>query len=355
MSPRTRLQIPSVETFRRRAGTSPEGRDRYVITGGFVQIEELSKIHAASKSQRSRQNNDLYGHVSPLSQSSRGSSFTEDGRGAGWDSLPTTPSRSECCQSPVTPRTPFSGTKQTTSDYYHYHTPDITPPPLSKYNRYGHDLYLSVSPKLSYVFQKISDFDSQVVTPTQHNSQADDAPVELAGSLLLPSQGFPQMNPPTVPPYANVRSHSAPVFPQLSQSPSTIHKGTVNPAVSDGSGPTMVPIPSGTTLNRAMMRDGTTSQSTITSDRDTQGLLPARKSSLRSKLATPRNVPPPTPLSKMSLEQLIQVLPSLDAAIIAQDWLPCMLKRHQELKYLLETTRCVPTQDVSPQPFNPVS
>lgn len=45
---------------------------------------------------------------------------------------------------------------------------------------------------------------------------------------------------------------------------------------------------------------------------------------------------PPVPMSEMNVEELMHILPSLDAAIIAHDWLPCMQARHCELKTSLQ-------------------
>lgn len=39
----------------------------------------------------------------------------------------------------------------------------------------------------------------------------------------------------------------------------------------------------------------------------------------------------------MSFEELMDILPTLNAAIIAHDWIPCMHKRQQEIKNMLES------------------
>jgi len=59
-------------------------------------------------------------------------------------------------------------------------------------------------------------------------------------------------------------------------------------------------------------------------------------SSLPKSFAAPQQPPPPVPLSQMTMEELMQTLPRLDAAVIALDWVPCMQKRQQELKTWLQ-------------------
>ena len=56
-----------------------------------------------------------------------------------------------------------------------------------------------------------------------------------------------------------------------------------------------------------------------------------------SSIAVPRHAPPPIPLSQMSFEELMKILPTLNAAIIAHDWMPCMQKRQQEIKKVMES------------------
>lgn len=53
----------------------------------------------------------------------------------------------------------------------------------------------------------------------------------------------------------------------------------------------------------------------------------------------PTEMPPPIPLSQMTIEELMQILPSLDAAVIAHDWMPCLQKRQRELKTWLQNNK----------------
>lgn len=72
-----------------------------------------------------------------------------------------------------------------------------------------------------------------------------------------------------------------------------------------------------------------------------QNTIPPRMDSLRPKPPPPRapTFDPPIPLSQMTMEQLMQTLPTLNAAIIAHDWVPCMQKRQKELKNWLQNSR----------------
>ncbi|KAK5098972.1 hypothetical protein LTR70_000907 [Exophiala xenobiotica] len=90
------------------------------------------------------------------------------------------------------------------------------------------------------------------------------------------------------------------------------------------------------------------SHSTQTSDQQMQGALPPRMSSLPRSFAAPQQAPPPIPLSQMTMEELMQILPRLDAAVIALDWMPCMQKRQQELKTWLQKGSQTPGSESSP-------
>lgn len=354
------LLVPGVEVFGRHTKSTLEEQDRYVITGGFVTVEELSKKYAVSKSKKLSQQRDLFSHVSPRARSSHTSSVSGDCELQGWESIPTSPSRSESWSSPETPRTPFAGTKQTVYPFTPYAN-NVASPRLSNYNRYVHDLYSNASPTPSNSYGKDYESCSQnIATPARDDKSLPvQAPIELAGSLLLPSQGFPQSNPPEIPPHLNARSHSAPVILCLSRSPTessdslkfsrNIHERESNMTLFQPVSTSNVSEP------KRPVRGAVISHPATASDSDTQGTLPVRKSSLRSKPAMPRHRPPPTPLSQMSLEELMQVLPSLDAAIVAHDWVPCMQKRHKELKHLLETVHRPTPEDKLHQPFNEVS
>lgn len=51
------------------------------------------------------------------------------------------------------------------------------------------------------------------------------------------------------------------------------------------------------------------------------------------------------PLSQMTIEELMQILPTLDAALIAHDWVPCMQKRQRELKTWLQNNKSDPAAE----------
>lgn len=359
MSLTSHLQLPSVEAFRRRTSSAPEGKDRYVVMGGFVRIEELSKSYEASKSKKFRPPKLLSGYVSPRSRHSAASSISEDVESQGWDSVPTSPYRSESWSSPQTPRTPFAGAKQSICTFDHYQTTDITPPPLSRYNRQGHDLFLDLSPRSSRLStRKCHLFPQSIAAPSQDRTLPDRVPIELAGSLLLPSQGFSQSNPPQVPPHVNVRSHSAPVVsgvsPPLFMIPEVIKRSQTAQELEPDMAPSTPILATNLAEIKGQSRTPQPFHSTASLNSDNQSRLPMRRSSLRSKPTTPQYRPPPTPLSKMSLEELMDVLPHLDAAIIAQDWLPCMQIKHNNLKKLLEAAQHPVTGEVSSQPFDQV-
>ncbi|KAK5942652.1 hypothetical protein PMZ80_005217 [Knufia obscura] len=78
------------------------------------------------------------------------------------------------------------------------------------------------------------------------------------------------------------------------------------------------------------------SRSVPTYVQQTQCAPPPRMSSLPSNAMPPQQPPPPIPLSRMGMEELTEILPRLDAAVIAHDWIPCMQKKQQELKDWLQ-------------------
>lgn len=350
MSPKLYLSIPSPEKLRRRTTSLPEEHDRYVSVGGFVNIEDLTKRYEASK--KPKQQYGLFGSVSPRPRASRASSSPEDVGSEEWDSVPTTPCRSEGRTISQTPKTPFAKSKQTAYFNNHHQTLEsVTPPPFPKYNRYGHDLYLDASPRSAQFPEK-----SLLFVPsdnlTQSQAQSDQCtPVELAGSLLLPSQGFPQSNPPERPPHVHERSHSAPVALQLPRSLSITPENVRSPTARNISIAGRSPLSLMSAFDEVEMKkqfhQRDASRSTPASEQNTKSTLPVRKSSLRSKMAPPQYRPPPIPLSHMKLEELMQILPTLDAAIIAHDWIPCMQKRHAELKESFQKMQRTPVSEPS--------
>lgn len=81
------------------------------------------------------------------------------------------------------------------------------------------------------------------------------------------------------------------------------------------------------------------SRSNSERSQQTQCVPPPRADSLQLRVAAPQQPPPPVPLSQMSMEELMQILPTLNAAIIAHDWIPCMQQRQQDLKSWLQSNR----------------
>ena len=67
--------------------------------------------------------------------------------------------------------------------------------------------------------------------------------------------------------------------------------------------------------------------------------LPPRQQPLTSLASAPSNPAEQVPLSRMTIEELMHVLPTLNAAIIAHDWIPCMRKRHRELRIWLQNNK----------------
>lgn len=344
------LSIPSPERLRHRTTSLPEVHERYVSVGGFVNIQELTKNFEATKANKSKQQYGLFGSVSPRSRNSRASSISEDVESQDWDSVPTTPYRNEGWLTPQTPKTPFAGLNKTNRLHKQCQTPEsITPPPVLRYNQYGHDLYLETSPRSARPPEKNS---LSVPPRTSTSVQSDQCtPVELAGSLLLPSQGFPQSNPPERPPHVHERSHSAPATSQPQRSLPMIPENFSNITVRDISitgrpPPSLMPAFDNLEMTKQFSQREA-SRSTPSLEPNTRSTLPVRKSSLRSKMPPPQYRPPPVPLSRMSLEELMEILPNLDAAIIAQDWMPCVRRRHQEQKDAFEKLERTPVSKPS--------
>lgn len=309
-----------------------------------MRIEDLCEGRGISKSVRAPLQFGSAEHVTPRSQSSRGSSTTENAGSEVWDSASVLPCQSAAWSSPTTPRSPFERSKHTLRSSDYSQTINITPPPLSRYNRYGHDLHLDLSPRMSHFSNEACDINSQAIATSNEDwPQSERSAVELAGSLLLPSQGFPQSNPPTRPPHANERSHSAPTGLKLARPLSVVTGSIDDPKVLHASRFNMTRFPPSSKSTNPGMKGhhSTTSLSCpqTKSNLDDLKVLSQEEANAGAKSINGRCAPPPTPLSQMSLEKLMEILPTLDAAIIAQDWLPLVLKRHKELKFILQTTQ----------------
>lgn len=335
------LHVAGAGWFRQRAASAPESQNRYVSVGGFVNIEDLTKEYEAKKARRQNRQIGLFGSVSPRSRASRTSPTSEDARTKlqDWESVPTTPYEGEGRLTPLTPQTPLSAPKQTELPIKYCQTPHTTPPPVSRYSRHGRDLCVNVSPGSICSPREGLLYEFCGGIGSHHLGPQVGIPIELEGSLLLPSQGFSQPKPPNAP-RGHKRSLSTPVDSPLSRSLPTI---TANDT--KFSAPETHDIPLTSMAPAPILRDPgipkryhrrENSRVDSNSEQDLNTMLPMRKSSLRPEIPAPPYGPPPIPLSRMTIEELMQILPSLDAAIVAHDWVPCMQKRHHELKGLLQ-------------------
>lgn len=304
-------KIPGAGKVRRRAASVTEERvqahDRYVSIGGFIDIQTLTKRNVVTKSEYAEATSLL---TPQLSSPSTGTwSVAKE-----WNSLPSSPQRSEGL-SPQTPQVPPEQTgftnMQTRGTLL-----------VSRYNRSNSKLNLS---RHVVAFEHpLRDAGGDITSFMPQRVPS----IELPGSLLLPSQGFPQSNPPIVPTRLPLpgTSHSTQI-------------GTVLPQTDT--------LPS-TTINMAKRsHQHSDSRSLSTSAQQTQCAPPPRISSLPPKAAPPQQPHPPTPLSQMMMEELMQILPKLDAAVIAHDWMPCMQKRQQELKDWLQRSSANPDTEES--------
>lgn len=314
MASTTFLQIPGTAILKRRRASASDPKERYGSVGGLVDIRELSKRYETSKKEVPKQKSTFFNSFSPRSRAS--SVTTDDSEIHSNGSLPQSPYRSEGWMTPDTPQTPATPCRQTfTSLACQKHN---STPPLSKFNRYGRELCLTLSPDVLTVDRDLPERPADDITPTQRLLAP---PIELPGSLLLPSQGFPQSNPPAIPPRQPLpnRSHSAPLDTR------TIDHFIVAEETS-------AMAKSSHTQNRSRI--------VIEGTQNAPYVPPPRQSSLPVDIAQPpQHHPPPVPLSQMTMEELMQVLPTLNAAIIAHDWVPCMQKRQNELKTWLQRHR----------------
>lgn len=279
-----------------------------------MDIRELAKQYEAERVVVASQKHSLFGSSSSHARSSRASSVTDELGSPSTISLPLSPYRSEGWATPDTPQTPSTPLKSTfLSPKYQNHT---IASPVSKHRRYGHDLSLTLSPDVVSAHEKLTRNLADDITPTQDSKFG--VLFELPGSLLLPSQGFPQSDPPVLPPRHILpdRSQSAPACPRIEELMIALGE----------------PFVMAKTSNHDKDLDNLADVSP-----STQRIHPPRLSSLPDHvLKSPRCPPPPVPLSQMTMEELMHVLPTLNAAIVAHDWVPCVQKRHHELKNWLQ-------------------
>lgn len=136
------------------------------------------------------------------------------------------------------------------------------------------------------------------------------SPIELPGSLLLPSQGFPQENPPITPPRQIVRrktdeSSIASTLPELTTS-----------ASSDTDDFEMVK-PFGSPKKKAL--------------RDAKAFQVTASSTLFEGHATTNKA-----FQSMTVDELLSRLPSLKVDVIQGIWLEAMRQEYSRLKVLLD-------------------
>lgn len=243
--------------------------------GGFVDLQEMVNHQNYNRS-RTYPNS-----FRPFTarKTSDSTSSTSSNHNHEFVTSPISPFHSEGWQTPDTPQTPVTPGKHMVSPKVLYSQSNT---PVSRYNKiFHHQCQSAITPPAEF-----STSQPKAVSTIPPLESA----VELAGSLLLPSQGFPQLDPPTIP-------------PRFDLSP----------------------------------RSSTDSNMSRSNGRQDIPILPPRQASLPRSSTLDRQLP--IPLSQMTMEELMQILPKLDAAVIAQDWVPCMQKRQHELKQWLQKGR----------------
>lgn len=146
--------------------------------------------------------------------------------------------------------------------------------------------------------------------PPHTKQQCLPAALELPGSLLLPSQGFPQSDPPCTP---------SRTLPCLSRSSSEESDQIWTPAIS------------------------ISSATDIEDDEMPRPFPPmhlpraAKPSKLRDHEASAtQELGIGKPISSMSAEELLSELPRLDAGVVKSVWVPAMIRQHDRIKKLLQ-------------------
>ena len=147
-------------------------------------------------------------------------------------------------------------------------------------------------------------------TPASSRPWKDSLPVELPGSLLLPSQGFPQTNPISPPPSLqrirrDTEDSTSSSVPTLSTSPST-------------DADTMDALRSwATPLKKANQFGDSAMPTYIIGNRLTEGPQISK------------------PFSAMNIEELLTVLPECNSLVVAQLWIPAARAQFQRMIALL--------------------
>lgn len=137
------------------------------------------------------------------------------------------------------------------------------------------------------------------------DSKINPQAVELPGSLLLPSQGFPQSEPPVTPSrHTFERSYSDESSSIWSSTPELSACSTV------------------TALDMDVLRSFSPKKKPTKSSISSQSAASVHKIG--------------KPFSAMTAEDLIQCLPECSPSMIANTWVPAMVREHRKIKNLLQ-------------------
>src|SRR3984957_8482064 len=187
-------------------------------------------------------------------------------------------------KTPVTPGTPWTMNAAVTDMMA-----SRTSPPVSSYSVAGQARVYTSMPG----------------TPSTPEPKFKSEPAELPGSLLLPSQGFPQSEPP-VPPA----------------------RQTFGRSYSGGSSSTLSSTP------------GLSTCSTVTvTEMDVLKSLSPKKREVKPTTSSACTTSVPKigkPFSAMTAEELVQCLPQCSPSTICNTWVPAMLRELQKIKSLLQ-------------------
>jgi hypothetical protein len=187
-------------------------------------------------------------------------------------------------KTPVTPGTPWTMNAAVTDMMA-----SRTSPPVSSYSVAGQARVYTSMPG----------------TPSTPEPKFKSEPAELPGSLLLPSQGFPQSEPPVTP-----------------------ARQTFGRSYSGGSSSTLSSTP------------GLSTCSTVTvTEMDVLKSLSPKKREVKPATSSACTTSVPKigkPFSAMTAEELVQCLPQCSPSTICNTWVPAMLRELQKIKSLLQ-------------------
>ncbi|KAF7502909.1 hypothetical protein GJ744_004814 [Endocarpon pusillum] len=136
-------------------------------------------------------------------------------------------------------------------------------------------------------------------------------PVELPGSILLPSQGFPQTNPPIAP----ARDHFKTFACDESRRSST---------------PSLDYSSSTTDSDMDMLKNLTS---------------PSKRAGRANTFDAPQGIKASKPIPAMSADELMKCLPELNMSIISHSWVPAMENELKRIKALLQEAAEVQVQN----------